>query len=165
MDNAKQEALERHIGYCVILCQQIEHLLAILLRGRDGLDHLHIGEFMNELTKTHTAPLERIRSKIEKQDALSYLLSDLDMVIEKRNKIVHRAVISKEFIHYVETGFYDFDSDILLFGNFRKRLELELDNIGITWQEEESVLGGLIMDALDLSIRLKEQEKRTRRAT
>jgi hypothetical protein len=163
MDRQKQDALERHIGYCVILCQQIEHLLAILLRGRDGLDHLHIGEFMNELTKAHTAPLERIRSKIEKQDSLSHLLSDLDMVIEKRNKIVHRAIISKEFIHYVETGLYDFDSDILLFDNFRKRLESELDAMGITQQEEESVVGGLIMDALDLSIRLKEQEKRTRR--
>ena len=85
------------------------------------------------------------------------------MVIEKRNKIVHRAIISKEFIHYVETGLYDFDSDILLFDNFRKRLESELDAMGITQQEEESVVGGLIMDALDLSIRLKEQEKRTRR--
>ena len=132
MDSQKQDALERHIGRCVILCQQIEHLLAILLRGRDGLDHLHIGEFMNEFTKAHTAPLERIRSKIDKQDALSHLLSDLDMVIEKRNKIVHRAIISKEFVHYVKTGFYDFDSDILVFDNFKRRLEDQLDAIGIT---------------------------------
>ena len=163
MDSQKQGALERHIGYCVILCQQIEHLLAILLRGRDSLDHLQIGEFMSELTKAHASPLERIRSKMEKKNTFGHLLGDLDMVIEKRNKIVHRAIISKEFIHYSETGIYDFDADVTLFDSFRKRIESELDAIGITLDMDDSDLGELIMDALDLSIRQKEQEKRTSR--
>jgi hypothetical protein len=163
MDAAKQNALEKHIGACILLCQQIEHLLAILVWHDDPSEHLSEGEFFEKIAASHTKPLEWLRPKVEKKAFCHDIASKLPAVIDRRNELAHRVVISERFHRYVETGDYDFRADIDLFTNMRKLVESKLDEVGMELRELPQEICDAVHSGINDAITKRDEEKRTKR--
>lgn len=132
MEQPRREALEKHIGACVILCQCIEHSLAMLTRDQEALHLLKGREFFDALAVPHTAPLESHFTKLRSDSRFHDMLPELAAIIERRNKIVHRAIVSCDVIAHVEGEVeYDFEADIAAFRSFLSVITQRMDSLGI----------------------------------
>lgn len=163
MDNAKQDALEKHIGACILLCQQIEHLLAILVWHDDTAKPGSVGEFFDKIAASHTKPLEWLRPKIESKASCHDIATKLPAVIDRRNELAHRVVFSLRFHRYAETGDYDFRADLDLFTNMRNLVEAKLDEIGMNIRELPQEICDAVHHELNDAISRKDEKKRTNR--
>jgi hypothetical protein len=132
MDQPRREALEKHIGACVILCQCIEHSLAVLTRDQEALHLLKGRELFDALAVPHTAPLESHFKKLKSDSRFHDMLPELAAIIERRNKIVHRAILSCDVIAHVEGEVdYDFDADLMAFRAFLSVVTQRMDSLGL----------------------------------
>lgn len=132
MDQPRREALEKHIGACVILCQCIEHSLAMLTRDQEALHLLKGPELFDAIAEPHTIPLERHFKKLQSDNRFHDMLPELAAIIERRNKIVHRAIVSCDVIAHVEGEVeYDFDADLAAFRAFLSVITQRMDSLGI----------------------------------
>jgi hypothetical protein len=90
-----------NIGRCILLCQSIEYglgLLLVLERQRRISGPKDIYTFLDTFSKTRVQVLESIRNELKNESA-SYLETfQLDQIIERRNRLVHRLVHDPDFL-------------------------------------------------------------------
>ncbi len=161
MNQVNHKKFNEHLGYCVILCQCIEHSLAILTRDHKSLDKLEGRQFFEELAIAHTKPLEYFRRKLESQAEFQDILPELTKVIDKRNKMIHRAIVSQDIVSHIREGnSYDYDSDIELFSSFQSKLDKILDEkvLGTAGFLDEA-LAKKVEAALHLEIEINRSKK------
>jgi hypothetical protein len=128
----RRKALDKHIGACVILCQCIEHSLAMLPLNPKDFHTKEVKEPIDALAERHTISLERHLRNLQSSPQFDDLLLGLPAIIERRNKLVHRAIVSRDVLDHLEgTGKYDFEADLDAFRKFLALITDRMDSLGI----------------------------------
>lgn len=104
----------------------------MLTRDQEALHLLKGRELFDALAVPHTAPLEHFFRKFQSDSRFHDMLPEFAAIIERRNKIVHRAIVSCDVVaHFEGEVEYDFEADLAAFRAFLSVITRRMDSLGI----------------------------------
>lgn len=139
------KALTANLGKCVLICQQIEVMLAtiIIIERKQPLSA--VNDFINEFAQLRLQMLGALKKELSDLKVTYVDFEHLEQVIKKRNWLVHRLFLDPRFLRIMRGAIDDLSSEVefltaahfkIKFAYAAKIAEVGATNGGIPTDEE-----------------------------